>query len=119
MQGEADDTQKRMLQLLIDLVQIPSVNGEHTERAVIDRAMDEAKALGLHAQIIAKDVKKHPSHSFVVKVNDLLLSLSWWPQENRPNLVVSYPAPTEIDSSGRFLFVAHADTGLCPFSLSK
>ncbi len=66
MQGKADDTQKRMLQLLIDLVQIPSVNGEHTERAVIDRAMEEAKALGLHAQILAKDVKnplvcKHPS----------------------------------------------------------
>jgi succinyl-diaminopimelate desuccinylase len=44
-----------MVRFLQSLIQLPSVNGTHTEKAVAERIVAEAEKLGLAGELVAKD----------------------------------------------------------------
>ena len=51
----AQSYEANLVSFLQDLIQIPSVNGRDSERAVAERIVAEAKKLGLVSELVAKD----------------------------------------------------------------
>jgi len=76
----ASDDQDSITSFLQALVQIPSVNGRESEKAVAERIVEEGKKLGFQSDLIYKDIE-------------------------RPNAVIQYG--TGIDG---FAIIAHIDT---------
>ena len=76
----ASDDQDSITSFLQALVQIPSVNGRESEKAVAERIVEEGKKLGFQSDLIYKDIE-------------------------RPNAVIQYGT-----GSDGFAIIAHIDT---------
>lgn len=80
--GNMEDEKAGMIEMIQKLVAIPSINGQHNEKDVVDYLLEQGAMLGLKGQIYTN------------------------PESDRPNIVFSIG-----EGPPKFLFVAHLDTG--------
>lgn len=99
-----------MVGVLQTLVQAPSVNGVHTEKATVLALAREAQRLGLDHTLHALDVQLPlpAAHRGCSTKLHVLRTVTCVVQEERPNLVMSVG-----EGEPSFLFIAHSDTGAC------
>lgn len=97
-----------MVGVLQTLVQAPSVNGVHTEKATVLALAREAQRLGLDHTLHSLDVQLPHNPPYCVLKGCTKLHILLTVQEERPNLVVSVG-----EGEPSFLFIAHSDTGAC------